>query len=378
MANKERLSRWRLIMGAGSEELCGGLSPEDEERDRCLSFLYDRQYDSGRNVRPAGASEERRGGLGESQLTVPEWIDRVHQLFPKKTVERLECDALERYQLDEMVTNPDVLSRAQPNMTLLKAVMQTKHLMNQQVLAMARELVRKVTEELAQSLRREMQQAFQGAVNRLKRSHIKIAKNFDIGATIQRNLKHYDPQSRRVVVQTPLFFSRIHRQTDTWHTIILVDQSGSMIDSVIHAAISASVFYSMACMKTTLCAFDTEVVDMSDDCQDPVETLMRVQLGGGTDISKAMRYAQSLVSSPSKTIVVLISDFYEGGSCGQLLRTTKELSESGVQLLGLAALDSRAEPNYDRELGRQLVGLGMHVAAMTPGEMAQWVADKIR
>ena len=373
-----RKARWRLIMGSGAEQICGGLSQEEMEQDECLGFLYDRQYGDERNVRGSNSDGKRSGGLEASQLTVPDWINRVHELFPQKTVERLEKDALERYQLDEMVTNPEVIGRAEPNQTLLKAVLRTKHLMNQEVLAMARELVRRVTQQLADALMKEVKQAFQGSLDRHRRSHLKIAKNFDIEATIRHNMKNYNPQLGGMVIQQPLFFSRVRKQTDRWHVIVLVDQSGSMVDSVIHSAITASIFYSMPCMRTSLCAFDTEVVDMSQDCTDPVETLMRVQLGGGTDIAKAMQYGQSLISQPSKTILVLITDFYEGGSVSQLQQTTKALAESGVHLLGLAALDQRADPNYDHVLAQRLANLGMQIGAMTPGELAAWVADLIR
>lgn len=385
MSHEQRMARWRLVMGSGSEQMCGGLSAEEQAQDCALGFLYDREYGKGRNVRGRGGREgdgaaggDRSAGLGESQLTVPDWINQIHTLFPKKTIERLEKDALERYQLDEMVTNPDVLARAQPNQSLLKAVLRTKHLMNQQVLAMAQRLVRSVVQELVEKLARDVRNPFLGSVDRRRRSFLKIAKNFDVETTIRRNLKHYDPQRRRVIIETPFFYSRIRRQTDRWQLIILVDESGSMLDSVIYSAVTAAVFWGINCLKTHLVLFDTSVVDVTADCTDPVETLMKVQLGGGTDIANAMEYGASLVENPRRTIVVLITDFYEGGSARRLLQITKGLVDSGATVLGLAALDDRAEPNYDRELAAHMVQLGAHVGAMTPGELAEWVAEKVR
>ena len=384
MSHEQRRARWRLVMGSGSEQTCGCLGADELARDCALGFLYDREYGEGRNVRGGGrdgkgaADGERSAGLGESQLTVPDWINQIHTLFPKKTIERLEKDALERYQLDEMVTNPEVLARAHPNQSLLKAVLRTKHLMNQQVLAMAQQLVRRVVQDLVEKLARDVRNPFLGSVDRRRRSFLKIAKNFDIETTIRRNLKHYDPQRRRVIIETPFFYSRIRRQTDRWQLIILVDESGSMMDSVIYSAVTAAVFWGIQCLKTHLVLFDTEVVDVTADCTDPVETLMKVQLGGGTDIANAMDYGASLVDNPHRTIVVLITDFYEGGSERRLLQITKGLVDSGATVLGLAALDDRAEPNYDRELAARMVQLGAHVGAMTPGELAQWVADKVR
>ncbi|MCA9151435.1 MAG: VWA domain-containing protein [Planctomycetales bacterium] len=373
MTDSNRQARWRLVMGQGSEELCGGLSGDDQQREACLEFLYNREFGESRNVRTDGKS-----GLGASALTVPEWINQIHELFPKRTIERLEKDALERYQLDDLVTNPDVLSRAQPNQTLLKAVLRTKHLMNQDVLKMAQHLVRQVVEELMKRLAEEVRSAFQGAIDRRQRSMLRIAKNFDIQTTLRRNLKNYDPEHRRVLIETPYFYSRMCRKVDRWQLIVLVDESGSMLDSVVHSAIMAAIFFSMPMLKVHLCIFDTSVVDLTADCVDPVETLLKVQLGGGTDIGQALAYAASLVENPRRTIVTLITDFCEGAPLAQLYSVARKLVESGVTTLGLAALDENATPTYDHQVAARLVQMGWHVGAMTPGELANWVAEKVR
>jgi Mg-chelatase subunit ChlD len=382
---QNRKIRWRLVLGDGAEDVLGGLAGEWCDRDIALGFLYDREYGAGRNVRRGGGKNgqgkeggTRQGSLDPSQLSVPDWINAVHELFPRKTIERLEKDALERYHLEEMVTNPDLLSRAQPSQTLLKAVLRTKHLMNQEVLAMARQLVRKAIEQLLEKLARQIQSPFTGTINRQRRSQLKIAKNFDAKTTIRRNLKHYDPNTGKLYIQTPYFYSRIRRQVDRWQLIILVDESGSMVDSVIHSAVTASIFFGIPALRTHLCLFDTAVVDVTQDCTDPVETLMKVQLGGGTDIGQALSYAATLVDNPRRAIVILITDFYEGAPVERLLSLTKQLVDSGVTLLGLAALDEQANPNYDRAIAQRMVNLGAHVAAMTPGELAEWVAQKVR
>lgn len=377
MNNSDRMKlRWRLMLGQTTQDLLGDVGDEWQDREAAISFLYDREQQS-RNVR-GDRNKDRRGSLDPSNLTVPDWINAIHELFPQKMIERLEKDALERYQLEEMVTNPEVLGRVQPSATLLKAVLRTKHLMNQEVLAIARELVRKVVEELIAKLARPVRYPFFGSRNRQHRSYLKIAKNFDAATTIRRNLKHYSRDRQQLVIQTPYFNSRIRRQVDRWQLIILVDESGSMLDSVIHSAVTAAIFFGIKSLKTHLCLFDTEVVDVTADCTDPVETLMKVQLGGGTDISKALIYAQSLVENPRNTIVILITDFYEGGPLDRLLKATKQLVESGVTLLGLAALDENANPTFDRDTAQKMVNLGAQVGAMTPGELAEWVAQKIR
>ncbi len=380
-----RQLRWRLVLGEGVEELLGGtLEGGAGRQDRALGYLYNREYGGKRNVRGGmGVGEkdvdsgQRRGGLEESQLSVPEWINEVHELFPQKTIERIEKDALERYKLEEMVTNPEVLQRARPNQTLLKAVLHTKHLMNKEVLAMAQTLVRKVIEELMKKLAREISQPFSGTPER-KRSFLKIAKNFDAKATIRYNLKHYDPEQKRLFIHTPYFHSRVRRRADKWQIIIVIDQSGSMLDSVIHAAVTAAIFHGMQALRTHLIIFDTSVIDLTEDCTDPVETLMKVQLGGGTDIGQAVEYAERLIENPRRTIIVLVTDFYEGAPVHRLYEATRRIIEGGTYLLGLAALDSRAEPSYDHGVANHMAVLGAHVGAMTPGELAEWVAEKVK
>jgi Mg-chelatase subunit ChlD len=379
MSPRESLIRWRLVLGSDAEQGLGcGLDGQDARRDQALGYLYGREYGAGRNVRPGGSSGRGRGTLDPSALTVPEWINAVHELFPKRTIERIEKDALERYQLQEMVTNPELLARAQPSQTLLKAVLHTKHLMNQEVLALARTLVRKVIEQLMEKLARQVRSPFLGAADRRRRSMMKVAKNFDARSTVRRNLAHYNPEAKKLFIQTPYFFSRVRRHVDRWQVIIVVDESGSMADSVIHSAVTAAVFFGIRTLRTHLILFDTNVVDVTADCADPVETIMKVQLGGGTDIGGALSYAASLVDNPRRTIVVLITDFCEGAPEERLCAVTKSLIESGVTLLGLAALDERAEPMYDHRIAGRMVVLGAHVAAMTPGELAEWVATKVR
>lgn len=367
-----RRLRWRLVLGTGSEDALGALPQGWEQRDAALDFLYGREYGKGRNTRGANGP----GSLDPSQLSVPDWINAVHTLFPQSVIERIEKDALERYGLEEMVTNPDLLRRAQPSPVLLQAVLRTKHLMNPEVLTLARTLVRKVIEQLLEKLARDIRSPFLGAKLR-RRSFIPVARNFDIDTTLRRNLKHWDPERRQIVLQEPYFHSRQRRQIDRWQIIVVVDQSGSMVGSVIHAAVTAAIFFGIPALKTRLVLFDTSIVDVTDHCTDPVETLMQVQLGGGTDIGQALHYAEGLVENPRRTIVVLITDFYEGAPLGALLGATKRLVESGVHLLGLAALDPEAVPSYDKDIAQKMANLGAHIGAMTPGELAEWVAETV-
>ncbi|KQX39193.1 VWA domain-containing protein [Variovorax sp. Root434] len=365
------LQRWRLLLGDPAEAACGGLSAEAQAADAALDWLYGRDSDR-------ASRGERSAGLGPSALSTPDWINTIHTLFPKEVIERLERDAVERYGIDEVVTNLEVLERIEPSESLLRAVLHTKHLMNPEVLAAARKLVAEVVRRIMEKLATEVRQAFSGSRDRRRRSRMKVARNFDFRQTLAANLHRYDPQRRKLYVERPVFISRTKRHAEPWDIVLLIDQSGSMVDSVIHSAVMAACLWQLPGMRTRLVAFDTAVVDLTADVSDPVELLMKVQLGGGTDIAKAVAYAQSLVANPSKSIVVLVSDFYEGGSEHELVRRVKALVESGAKVLGLAALDSKAEPNYDREMAARLVREGAQIGAMTPGQLAGWLAEKVQ
>ncbi|MDF2695302.1 MAG: Mg-chelatase subunit ChlD [Labilithrix sp.] len=371
----ESLARWRLMLGSSA---CGGfgssgrLGVQDAAADAALGWLYDRDGDlKDREVR------QRSGGLEESQLTVPQWLDEVHRLFPKETIERLEKDAVEKYEINDVVTNPEVLARIEPNETLLKAVLRTKHLMNPEVLALARELVAKVVRRLIEKLARTVRTSFSGTRQR-RRSTFKVSRNFDAKLTVRENLGRWDAKKKQLAIEKPIFFSRARRSCEKWQIVLLVDESGSMLGSVIHAAVTAACLWNLPGVKTHLCIFDTEVVDLTAQATDPVEVLMKVQLGGGTDIGKAVAYGAGLIESPRRSIVVLVTDFFEGASSDVLVRRVKALCDQGTIVLGLAALDEQANPAYDKDTAQRLVQVGAHVGAMTPGELVGFIAEKVR
>ena len=204
-----------------------------------------------------------------------------------------------------------------------------------------------------------------------------MAQNFDWKGTVRENLRHWNPELGTLVIERPRFFSRVQRRFP-WRVILCVDQSGSMVGSIVHSAVIAGIFAGFPFVDVKLVVFDTSVVDLSDQLEDPVEVLMNVQLGGGTNIGQALRYCEDLVSNARRTALVLISDFEEGASPAALVRTTRRLAEAGITLLGLAALDEDAEPAFDRQMAERLVDAGMEVAAMSPGQLADWLAKVMR
>jgi Mg-chelatase subunit ChlD len=372
------LQRWRLILGPAAENCTGGLNAENAGRDAALDWLYGRDDDLGkRDVRRGGARDgSRSAGDEPSMLTTVDWLDGIHRLFPKETIERLERDAIERYEIHDVLTDPEVLARVEPNASLLKAVLRTKHLMNPQVLEAARRIIEQVVRDLVEKLSVQVRTVFTGSRTRRPSQH-RRARDFDLKRTLRANLKHYRPDEQRVAIEKPHFHSRTSKRLEQWQLVLLVDQSGSMTGSVIHSAVTASCLYALPGLKTHLVAFDTAVVDMTSDVDDPVELLMKVQLGGGTDIARAVEYGAGLIENPRRSIVALISDFYEGGNAGRLVHSVKQLCEQGTQVLGLAALDEDANPIYDHQMAARLAAVGAHVGAMTPSHLVEFVAERL-
>jgi predicted metal-dependent peptidase len=354
--------------GTGCQGAGNMLGDKEREMDEILDYLYSREYTESRGIRD--------GDLGPSQLTVPGWISKVKTLFPKETVEVLEKDALDRYGIKEIITDKDVLEKMEPNMNLLRSIMNFKHMMPGEVLVTAREIIRKVVEELSEKLKQELFPAFSGTRDRTRRSPLRITRNIDWKKTIKKNLSNYDPENKKIYLEE-IFFSGFVKRKQTWHIIILIDESGSMLDSVIYSSVMAGIFASLPSVKTSLVIFDTNVVDLSEYVDDPVEILMSVQLGGGTDIARAVSYGEGLIEFPHKTLVILVTDFFEGRPEHFLLESVAKILEGGSKMICLAALDDKAEPIYNKELAKKIVNLGAQVAALTPKKLAEWVAKVI-
>ncbi len=366
------LRRWRLLLGRYARRALP--MPKDElerRREDALDFLYGREY-AGRGARAGGPG----ASLDPSQLSVPRWLSEVRELFPEDTSERIERHALERYGMTELITDPEVLGRLTPNMDLLAAILAFRGHLEGRSLDVARRIVREVVDDLRRRLEEEVRRTLAGKQDRLRHGPLRVARNFDWRRTIRLNLRHWNPERRQLALEEVRFFSRIERRLP-WEIVLAIDQSGSMTQSVIHGAVMAAILASLPSVRVKLFVFDTEVVDLSGMADDPVEVLMSVQLGGGTNIGRAVAYAESLIENPHRTIVVLITDFCEGASPQVLEANVRRLAEAGVKVLGLAALDERARPIYDRSTAEALAAAGMEIAALTPKRLAEWLVKAI-
>ena len=337
------------------------------EIDDLMEFLYGREYGEERGVR-------QEGSLDPSAITVPEWIRKVRRMFPVEVVERLENEALDRYQLTELLTDKRVLETMQPNMNLLKNILALKDRMSGEVVETARRIVRAVAEDLSKKLENEIRQGFSGRLNRSESTTLRMAKNFDFRKTVRKNLKNYDSGRRRLVLER-VYFNRRIKRFNPWNIIMCIDQSGSMLESVIYSAVMAGIFTKLPALKINLVIFDTEVVDLSGHADDPVETLMSVQLGGGTDIGKAMNYCETLIETPLRSMLILVTDLCDGAGYRPMYASARRMVESGARLFVLTGMDEQSQGMYDKNAAGIMAGLGARVAAVTPGSLAGWIAQ---
>ncbi len=364
-----RLRRWRLVLGTEAEAACGAPLGADAEIDQALAALYEADG--------SGLGGDRKGGRGASRPGVARWLGDIRRYFPSQVVQVMQRDALERLNLRDMLLQPEMLQAAQPDVHLVAQLVALAGVIPAKTKDTARAVVRHVVDELMQRLEEPLRSAVTGALDRSQRNRRPRHAEIDWHRTIRANLRHWQPGYRTVVPQVLHGYGRKARRPQR-EVVLCIDQSGSMAHSVVYASICGAVMASLPAVSTKMVVFDTAVVDLSDKLDDPVELLFGVQLGGGTDINGAVGYCQSLVREPRNTILVLISDLYEGGVAPQLLRRAAELVASGVQFITLLALSDEGAPAYDRELAAQLAALGVPSFACTPDAFPALMAAAIR
>lgn len=369
---EERLRRWRLVLGAA--EKCDGtsfvLSPDELRLDAALSALYDAQ----------GFGDEARGkrsaGLGGSSPNVTRWLGDIRRFFPKSIVQVMQKDAMERLDLKRLLLEPEMLETVEPDVHLVGMLLSLNSVIPEKTKATARLVVRRVVEDLERRLASPLRQAITGSLNRSTRNRRPRHNEIDWARTIRANLKHYQPEYRTIIPETRIGFGR---KTAALRDIILcVDQSGSMAGSIVYSGVMAAVMASLRAVRTSLVFFDTAVVDMTEKLADPVDVLFGAQLGGGTDIHRAVTYCQSLITRPAETIFVLISDLIEGGNKAQLYQRVASIAGSGVNMITLLALDDSGAPCFDHEVAGTFTSLGVPSFACTPDLFPDLMASAIQ
>jgi len=371
---------------------CGGDSA-CERIERLVGYLFDQSAGGGELGAGAGAgmgaggrqlpgggqvrSQDRQGGRGGPQLTVPDWVDQVRELFPHQAKEVLEKEFIQRRGIAELLKEPKLLEKVEPNVELVKTLLTHKHLLNPDTRILARKIIERVVEQLKNKMKVQIENAITGAMRRDRHSPRKVFRNLDLKKTLNRNLKNFDQDSGKLFVDQ-LFFFAAERKKRPWHIIVTVDQSGSMLDSAIFSAVMASIFHELPAVRTSFILFDTVVVDLSDQVGQPVDLLLSINLGGGTDITKALQYSHQIVRQPGRSIVVLITDFYEGRAEEDLVNQTRIMAESGIRMIGLGALGYDARPAYNKQTARKLRKVGMDILVCTPERLAECMGQIIR
>ena len=366
------LNRWRLILGSFSNL---EIDNEYSEIDETLNFLYDREYTQNGgysldNFNNSNSSKEK------SALTVPKWISKVKKLFPKETIEIMQKQALEKYKLTEILTDENILKEIEPNIELLKNILTFKDMMSQNVKKLAYDIVKKTLEEIKNKMEVEIKRVFYGKKLPNSNTTNKIFKNLDIKKTIRYNLKNYDIKNK-IIFTDKLFFNQNIKKYNPYNIIILIDESGSMLDSVIYSSIMASIFANLPYLSIKLVIFDISVVDLSEHIKEPIDILFKVQLGGGTNIAQALEYAKKITFAPDKTIVLLISDLFDSNDYKLMYKNANDIIESGSKLIVLTALDYNANSIYDKEAARYFSKIGAKVGALTPSKLSKWISDII-
>jgi Mg-chelatase subunit ChlD len=355
----ERLRRWRLILGEPAAD-CTALNANDQQLDRALGALYE---------------SDRRGGLGSSSPNVARWLGDIRSYFPASVVQLLQRDALERLNLRRMLLEPEMLAAVEPDVHLVGTLLSLSSVMPERSRDTARQVVRRVVDELVRKLHNPMQQAVHGSLNRAQRNRRPRHNEIDWQRTIRANLKHYQPDYRTVVPETRIGYGR--RRSSLRDIILCVDQSGSMAASVVYAGVFGAVLASLPAVQTRMVVFDTSVVDLSEHLQDPVDLLFGVQLGGGTDINRALAYCQGLLRRPQETVLVLISDLYEGGDGSAMLKRAAALRGAGVTVIALLALSDEGRPACHQQYAAALTALDIPVFACTPDRFPDLMAAAI-
>lgn len=358
----ERLERWRLVLGKpAAPELGVELALESKAVDATLEALYD---------------SDRGAGLGASNPNVARWLGDIRSYFPSSVVKLMQQDALERLNLRQMLLEPELLGQVEPDVHLVASLLSLRSVIPARTRETARQVVRKVVDDLERRLRGPMQQAVRGALQRVQRTSRPRPNEIDWDRTIRRNLKHYSPQHRSIIAERVVGFAR--RRSALRDVVLCIDQSGSMASSVVYASIFGAVLASLRAVSTRFVLFDTAVVDMSETLRDPVDLLFGTQLGGGTDIQRALTYCQQVITRPERTVLVLITDLYEGGDVKRMLQCSAELKRSGVTLVCLLALSDQGAPAYHHENARALGNLGIPAFACTPDLFPELMAAAIQ
>jgi hypothetical protein len=389
--SSERAKRWRLILGKAAEQslqqgMNGGqpcLGGDLDDLDEALGFIYGQDGAEGQmpgKGQGAGKGQQkgkRSAGLGKSAPQLAKWLGDLRGYFTTDVVAIVQKDAIERKGLKQLLFEPETLGQVTPSVEMVGTLLSLKNLIPEDAKEAARQMVQAVVEEIIKRLKGGIEQAIRGSLDRSRHSPIRCLPNMDWPRTIRRNLRNYNHEHKVIIPDQFFFFARQHRRKE-YHVIVCMDQSGSMAESCVWGGVMGAILASMPALETKVIAFDTEVVDLTEQCSDPVDLLFGVMLGGGTDINRAVKYCQELITDPRKTIFLLLTDLYEGGNASELCRRMEDMVQSGVRAITLLALGDHGAPCYDEHLAKRFANIGVPSFACTPGKLPELLEGTLK
>lgn len=381
MNNTQELQRWRLILGQESENRLSSmnmpaLSEEQSLMDSALAAIYNKSENGGFG---SSGGSGKGGGHGPSNPQISRWLGDVRTLFDKEIVKIIQNDAVNRCGLKQLIFEPELLENTEPDINLASTILTLKDMIPKRSKDSVRAFIKKIVEDINKRLEQDIRRAVTAAVNKRAHSPIPSAAALDYKMTIRRNLKHWSPELGTLVPERFYFFDRGSKTAaNKWTVILDIDQSGSMGESVIYSSVVSCILASMSALKTRVVAFDTNIVDLTEKCVDPVDLLYGFQLGGGTDIDKSVKYCQQFIENPRKTLFFLISDLEEGGNRAAFVRRMEEIKASGVTLVCLLALADHGKPYYDEHMAQKLSGMGIPCFACSPQKLPDLLGQVLR
>jgi hypothetical protein len=270
----------------------------------------------------------------------------------------IEGDLVKRMRLREVLANPALAKQLTPSMSLIEQLLRDKNNLSGVALANAKALIRRFVDEVAAILRTQVQQTSVGEIDRSVPPK-RVFRNLDIERTIWKNLTNWSPEDERLYVDR-LFYKHTAKRTTPARLIVVVDQSGSMVNAMVNCTILASIFAGLPKVDVHLVAYDTRALDLTPWVHDPFEVLLRTQLGGGTDGTVAMTLAQPKVADPRNTVVVWISDFYE--SQPQILFDGMlAMHRSGVKFIPVGSVSSGGQQSVNPWFRQRFKDMGAPV-----------------
>jgi Mg-chelatase subunit ChlD len=352
------------VLGGGDDGTGAALAGADVRIDAALGAVYDSAGASAGEER-RGRRTVRTGGLGRSTPAVTRWLGDIRRYFPTEVVQVLQRDAIDRLRLRQLLLEPEMLAAVEPDIHLAALIVELARLLPDESRATARQVVAQVVAELERQFSERTRASVTGALARSAHTRRPRPGDIDWHRTIRANLRTWSPDHRTVVPEH-LIGHRRRARSLARDVIVAIDQSGSMAQSVVYAGLFGSVLASMPTLRTSVITFDTTVVDLTPLAVDPVELLFGVQLGGGTDISAALGYCLDLVTRPSDTVVVMVTDLFEGGDGEVAFERFARLAESGVTVVVLLALSDDGAPAHDHAFAARLAKIGIPAFACTP------------